>query len=93
MSLDLMSTPDGLTDRTSRRLPEWNRLLQRNEVEMLVLSRNDNINIVVVEIRGDKVRLGIEAPKEIPVHRREVYESIMRDRKSAAGLSQTTETP
>ena len=101
MSLDLMSTPDGLTDRTSRRLPEWNRLLQRNEVEMLVLSRkknesiviNDNINIVVVEIRGDKVRLGIEAPKEIPVHRREVYESIMRDRESAAGLSQTTETP
>lgn len=64
-------------------------------LEMLVLSRkknesiviNDNINIVVVEIRGDKVRLGVEAPKEIPVHRREVYEAIMRDRESAAGLS------
>ena len=70
-------------------------------LEMLVLSRkknesiviNDNINIVVVEIRGDKVRLGVEAPKEIPVHRREVYEAIMRDRESAAGLSQATETP
>ncbi len=51
---------------------------------MLVLSRkknesiiiNDNITIVVVEIRGDKVRLGIDAPKEVPVHRREVYDAI-----------------
>lgn len=51
---------------------------------MLVLSRkknesiaiNDNIIIVVVEIRGDKVRLGVEAPKEIPVHRREVFDAI-----------------
>lgn len=51
---------------------------------MLVLSRkknesiiiNDNIRIVVVEIQGDKVRLGIEAPKDIPVHRQEVYEAI-----------------
>ena len=54
---------------------------------MLVLSRkrnesiviNNEISIVVVEIRGDKVRLGIEAPKEIPVHRREVYEAIQRN--------------
>ena len=53
---------------------------------MLVLSRkrnesiviNDDITIVVVEIRGDKVRLGIEAPKEVPVHRREVYDAIKR---------------
>jgi len=53
---------------------------------MLVLSRkknesiiiNDDITIVVVEIRGDKVRLGIEAPKEVPVHRHEVYEAIRR---------------
>ncbi len=51
---------------------------------MLVLSRkknesiiiNDDITIVVVEIRGDKVRLGVEAPKEVPVHRREVYDAI-----------------
>lgn len=53
---------------------------------MLVLSRkknesiiiNDNISIVVVEIRGDKVRLGVEAPKEVSVHRREVYDAIKR---------------
>lgn len=54
---------------------------------MLVLSRKknesirigDTISIVVVEIRGDKVRLGIEAPKEVPVHRQEVYEAIRRN--------------
>jgi carbon storage regulator len=54
---------------------------------MLVLSRkknesvviNDDITVVVVEIRGDKVRLGIEAPKESPVLQRQVFEAIYRD--------------
>lgn len=54
---------------------------------MLVLSRKKNesividndITIVVVEIRGDKVRLGVEAPKEVPVHRREVFDAIRRN--------------
>jgi carbon storage regulator len=41
---------------------------------------NDDITIVVVEIRGDKVRLGVEAPKEIPVHRKEVYEAMCREK-------------
>jgi carbon storage regulator len=53
---------------------------------MLVLSRkvnetiviNDNIVITVVDIRGDKVRLGIDAPKDVPVHRQEVYDAIKR---------------
>ena len=53
---------------------------------MLVLSRklnesiiiDDQIKITVVEIRGDKIRLGIEAPKHVAVHRREVYEAIQR---------------
>lgn len=55
---------------------------------MLVLSRQrdesiiigDNIVITIVDIRGDKVRLGIDAPKEVPVHRQEVYEAIQRER-------------
>ena len=53
---------------------------------MLVLSRklnesiiiDDQIKITIVEIRGDKIRLGIEAPKDVSVHRREVYEAIQR---------------
>lgn len=61
---------------------------------MLVLSRQrdesiiigDNIVITVVDIRGDKVRLGIQAPTEIPVHRQEVYEAIQRENLRAAGL-------
>ena len=59
---------------------------------MLVLSRkknesiiiNDDITITVVEIRGDKVRLGVEAPKEVPVHRREVYDAIKRNEAAAS---------
>lgn len=54
---------------------------------MLVLSRHrneglyigDDVHICVVDIRGDKVRLGIEAPQDIPVHRDEVYEAIKRE--------------
>ena len=59
---------------------------------MLVLSRNrdesimigDNIVVTVVDVRGDKVRLGIQAPKEIPVHRQEVYDAIARENHSAS---------
>ena len=61
---------------------------------MLVLSRHrdesiiigDDIVITVVDIRGDKVRLGINAPIEIPVHRQEVYEAIQRENKQAAQI-------
>ena len=70
----------------------WNRVQGRScgEWTMLVLSRkknesiviNNDITIVVVEIRGDKVRLGVEAPKEVPVHRREVYDAIKRKAQS-----------
>lgn len=38
----------------------------------------EDVEIVVVEIRGDKVRLGIEAPRDLPVHRREVFDAIKR---------------
>ena len=59
---------------------------------MLVLSRQrdesiiigDDIEITVVDIRGDKVRLGVSAPKEISVHRKEVYDAIRRENKAAA---------
>ncbi len=51
-------------------------VLSRKKNESIVI--NNDITIVVVEIRGDKVRLGVEAPKEVPVHRREVYEAIHR---------------
>jgi carbon storage regulator len=62
---------------------------QRGNV-MLVLSRkknesiiiNDNITVTVIEIRGDKVRLGIEAPKHVTVHRREVYEAIQNQARA-----------
>jgi len=55
---------------------------------MLVLSRKidesimigDDVELVIVDVRGDKVRLGITAPKCIPVHRREIYDAIQRER-------------
>lgn len=55
---------------------------------MLVLSRQrdesimigDDIEITVVDVRGDKVRLGITAPREVPVHRREIYDTIQREK-------------
>jgi carbon storage regulator len=61
---------------------------------MLVLSRQrdesimigDNVVVTVVDIRGDKVRLGIQAPHEVPVHRREVYEAIQRENLQATQL-------
>lgn len=61
---------------------------------MLVLSRQrdetimigDDVEITVVDIRGDKVRLGITAPRSIQVHRKEVYDAIKRENERAAGL-------
>ena len=69
---------------------------------MLVLSRHrdesimigDNIVITVVDVRGDKVRLGIDAPTDIPVHRQEVYDAIQREKnaKKDAAVSDTDGT-
>ncbi len=61
---------------------------------MLVLSRQrdeaimigDGIEITVVDIRGDKVRLGISAPREVQVHRKEVYEAIQRENAEASRI-------
>ena len=62
---------------------------------MLVLSRHrdesimigDDVVLTIVDIRGDKVRLGIDAPQDIPVHRQEVYEAIQRENQKAAQLN------
>lgn len=56
---------------------------------MLVLSRQrdesvmigDDVEIIVVDVRGDKVRLGITAPKNVPVHRREIYDAIQQEKE------------
>ena len=60
-------------------------VLSRKKNESIVI--NNDITIVVVEIRGDKVRLGVEAPKEVPVHRREVYDAIKRNELARGGDS------
>jgi len=60
---------------------------------MLVLARkvgqsiivNDNVEILVIEVRGEQVRLGIEAPRSIPVHRKELFEQIRAENIRAAG--------
>jgi carbon storage regulator len=61
---------------------------------MLVLSRQrdesiiigDDIVVTIVDVRGDKVKLGIEAPQDVSVHRREVYDAIRRENQQAAML-------
>jgi len=71
-------------------------VLSRQRDESIMIG--DNIVITVVDIRGDKVRLGINAPTEIPVHRQEVYEAIQRENlrasqlepKDARGLGKST---
>jgi len=69
-------------------------VLSRKKDESIVI--NNDITIVVVEIRGDKVRLGVEAPKEVPVHRREVFEAIARgepiDVPAASAGTETTDS-
>ena len=62
---------------------------------MLVLSRKkdekiiigDNIAIMIVDIQGDKVRLGIEAPREVSVHREEVYQAIQKKQTEPAAIN------
>ena len=65
-------------------------VLSRKKNESIVI--NNDITIVVVEIRGDKVRLGVEAPKEVPVHRREVYDAIKRNEQLVKEANSTRET-
>ena len=52
-------------------------VLSRKKDEKIVIG--DQITLMVIDIRGDKVRLGIEAPKDVAVHRQEVYEAIQKE--------------
>jgi len=63
-------------------------VLSRKKNESIVI--NNDITIVVVEIRGDKVRLGVEAPREVPVHRREVFDAIQRGQIEQGTASDTS---
>ncbi len=65
-------------------------VLSRKRDEQIVIS--DNIVVTVVDIRGDKVRLGIEAPKDISVHRQEVFDAIQRENKQQSDKSSTDGT-
>jgi len=66
---------------------------------MLVLSRHrdesimigNDVVVTIVDIRGDKVRLGIQAPQEIPVHREEVYDAIQRENQAPPAASEKRE--
>jgi carbon storage regulator len=57
-------------------------VLSRQRDEVIVIG--DDIQVTLVDIRGDKVRLGISAPKEVSVHRKEVYDAIKRENRAAA---------
>lgn len=52
-------------------------VLSRKKNEVIVI--NENIRVMVIEIRGDKVRLGIDAPRDVSVHRQEVWISIQKE--------------
>ncbi len=54
-------------------------VLSRKQDEKIIIG--DSISLMVVSIQGDKVRLGIEAPKEVTIHREEVYRAIQEERK------------
>ncbi len=64
-------------------------VLPRKSGESIVI--NDDIILTVIEIKGDKVRLGVEHPKEVTVHRREVYEAICRVQQREPMVTPSTE--
>ena len=60
-------------------------VLSRKENESIII--NENIRLVVLEIRGNNIRLGFEAPKDVPIHRREVHAKLKRDTTPEAFLA------
>jgi carbon storage regulator len=74
---------------------------QKKESKMLVLSRQrdesimigDEVEVTIVDVRGDKVRLGINAPRRIAVHRKEIYEAIQREKAQKKQAEDKAEEP
>ena len=58
--------------------------LTRKKGESLVL--NNDIEVIVLEIRGDQVKIGVKAPREVPVYRKEVYLQIQKENEAAASV-------
>jgi len=58
-------------------------VLARQKDESIIIGNDGEIEVCIVDIRGDKVRLGINAPRSISVHRKEIYEAIQRDKLQA----------
>ena len=56
-------------------------VLTRRDGQEIVLGKAGEVRIVVLSVRGDAVRLGITAPRDLPVHRREVYEQIQKQKE------------
>lgn len=59
--------------------------LARKQKESIVI--NDNIEVTVLEIKGDQIKIGIEAPKSVPVYRKEIYEQIQAANEEAANAA------
>lgn len=87
-SFSLLALPGLCWTRAIRKVEQQSFTKKIDQgLDMLVLSRKkdekivigDSITLMVIEIRGDKVRLGIEAPRDVTVHREEVYEAIKRE--------------
>ena len=66
-------------------------VVARSRNEAIIIG--DDIVVTIVDIRGDRVRLGFDAPVKIPVHRREVYEAIQREKLQVSRLEPPTEPP
>jgi len=57
-------------------------VLSRQKDESIIIGEGDQkVEIIIVDVRGDKVRLGITAPTNISVHRREIYDAIQREKE------------
>ena len=62
--------------------------LTRKKGDSIII--NDNIEVTILDIQGDQVRLGINAPRDITIHRKEIYEQIRQENISAANISKST---